>query len=88
MKRAMLLVVLAVVLVGAGWSAGLAQARVADFYVTVDVPAGETRATCSRGCDWPATPGETPPTIVFKCSSQPCRLMFNGQGRVTVGMPK
>ena len=34
MRNAALLIVLAAVLVVAGWSAGLAQARVADFYVT------------------------------------------------------
>ena len=87
MRHAILLVVLAAMLVVAGWSAGLAQARVADFYVTVDAPAGEIRATCSRGCDWPATQGEPLPVIVYRCQSQPCRLMFDGRGRVTVGIP-
>ena len=88
MRHATLLVVLAAALVVAGWSAGLAQARVADFYATVDAPAGEIRAMCSRGCDWPATPGESSAVIVYRCERQPCRLMFDGRGRVTLGQPK
>jgi hypothetical protein len=87
MRTGILLVAIAAVLVLVGWSAGRAQARVADFYVTVDAPTGEIRATCSRGCDWPATPGESPPVITYRCQSQPCRLIFNGHGRVTLGQP-
>jgi hypothetical protein len=87
MRHAILLAAIAAVLVLVGWSAGRAQARVADFYVTVDAPTGEIRATCSRGCDWPATPGDPSPKITYRCQSQPCQLMFNGRGRITLGQP-
>jgi hypothetical protein len=85
MKRAITLCAVAVMLVLVAWSAGRAQSRMADFYVTVDAPTGEIRATCSRGCDWPATPGEPSSAIVYRCQSQPCRLVFDARGRVIVG---
>lgn len=87
MKRIVSLVVFAVALVLVGWSAGRAQARVAAFYVTVDAPSGELKVTCSQGCDWPSTPGETTHVIVTRCERQPCRLMFNGNGRVRLEAP-
>ena len=49
MRHAILLVVLAAMLVVAGWSAGLAQARVADFYITVDAPTGESEPRALAG---------------------------------------
>jgi hypothetical protein len=76
-----------VVLVLVAWSAGRAQARAANFYVTVDAPAGDVKVTCSRGCDWPPEPGESSPTITSHCDRQPCRVIFNGNGRITLGQP-
>ena len=76
-----------VMLTAAAWAVGLAQGRVADFYMTVDAPVGEVKVTCSKGCEWPAEAGSAAGSIVYKCASQPCRLMFNGNGRITLGQP-
>ena len=43
--------VIAVVLVGGGWSIGRAQVQEADFELVVEAPAGETIVTCRRGCE-------------------------------------
>jgi hypothetical protein len=73
-------------LVGAGWSLGRAQARVADFYVTVDAPPGELKVECSRGCNWPRDTASQQ-VMTLQCETRPCRLIFNGHGRVMVGIP-
>jgi hypothetical protein len=88
MRRTALLIVVAVLLVAAGWSAGrtTAQTRVADFEISIDAP-GQVNVTCSRGCDWPSVPGERLPTMNFRCESERCRWMLNGYGRITVGFP-
>jgi hypothetical protein len=87
MRRIVALVLFAVALMLVSWSVGRAQARVASFYVTVDAPAGELKVTCSQGCDWPPTPGETTQVIVSRCERQPCRVMFNGNGLVRLEAP-
>ena len=87
MRRIAALVVFSVILVLVAWSAGRAQSRVANFYVTVDAPSGELKITCSEGCDWPTTPGEKTHVIVTRCERQPCRVMFNGNGRVRLEAP-
>ena len=87
MKRLVSLIVFAAVLVLAGWSAGRAQARIASFYVTIDAPSGDLKITCSQGCEWPSTPGQTGHVIVTRCERQPCRVMFNGNGRVRLEAP-
>ena len=79
-------IAVALLLVGAGWSLGRAQPRVADFYVTVDAPPGELKVECSRGCDWP-TDATAQRALQLQCERRPCRLMFNGYGRVMVGLP-
>ena len=40
------LIVFGVGLVTAAWSAGFAQARVADFEIAVDAPTGDMRVIC------------------------------------------
>jgi hypothetical protein len=87
MRRMLLLVAIASVLVAVGWSAGRAQPLVADFSVSVDAPPGQITVTCSKGCDWPAEPGTPPRSIRVNCDRRPCQVMFNGRGRITVGMP-
>ena len=87
MRRAITLLIIASALVLVAWSAGRAQARAANFYVTVDAPAGEVKVTCSRGCAWPSTPGESAQVIISRCDRQPCRVMFDGNGRVTLEAP-
>ena len=87
MKRMMTLLAVAVMLVMVAWSAGRAQARAANFQLTVDAPAGEIKVRCSRGCDWPDTPGEPPQSIAYSCERRPCMLTVTGQGRVYVGQP-
>jgi len=88
MRRIAMLAAFAVVLVLVGWSAGRAQGSAANFYLTVDAPAGDVKVRCSRGCDWPDTPGEPPQTIVYSCERRPCMLTFTGLGRVYVGQPR
>ena len=87
MKRELFLIVVAVLLVVAAWSAGraTAQARVADFEIGIEAPRGAVKVTCTRGCDWPST-GELP-TITFRCDSEQCRWMVNGRGAITLGFP-
>ena len=89
MRRRLMLVGCVLVLVVAAWGLGSAQARreVADFQVTVDAPPGELRVTCSKGCDWSGIDHPIPDAIVDRCASLPCRLIFNGNGRITVGQP-
>ena len=88
MKRRLLFAGMVGALTVAAWSLGSAQARVADFYITVDAPTGELKVTCSKGCDWRNDQGNAPTdTLVSRCASQPCRLMLNGQGRITLGQP-
>lgn len=70
----------------AAWSAGFAQARVADFEIRIDAPAGEMRVLCSKGCDWSGA-GLPDGMIRYRCERQPCQLLFNGHGRITVGIP-
>jgi len=88
MKRELLLIVVAVVLVVAAWSAGraTAQARVADFEIGIEAPRGEVKVTCARGCDWPSA-GQLP-TTTFRCDSERCRWMVDGHGPITVGFPR
>ena len=88
MKREALLVVGAVLLVVAGWSVGRAQAKVADFEISIDAPRGEVKVVCARGCDWPNGGVERLPTTSFRCDSERCRWMLNGHGRITLGFPR
>jgi hypothetical protein len=86
MRRQALLVVVAALLVAGGWSAG-AQRAVADFEINVEVPRGQVTASCARGCDWPQG-ASLLPTISLLCETERCRFMFNGYGRITLGMPR
>jgi len=52
MKRTLIGIVLATAFIGAGWSIGKAQSKVADFEIAVDWPPGTVVLTCNRGCDW------------------------------------
>ena len=84
MKRRVLRIVLAAGFIGAGWSLGNAQARVADFEMTIDAPRGEVKLMCSRGCAWGEK--ESPSqTTSFRCDTDRCRAAFNGHGRITFG---
>jgi hypothetical protein len=87
MKRHLLLIAVAVILVAAGWLAGraTAQARVADFEIGIEAPRGEVNLMCSRGCDWPST--GTPGAISYRCDSDRCRWTINGRGPITLGFP-
>lgn len=84
MKRTLLRIVLAAGFIGAGWSLGIAQARVADFEITIDAPRGEVRLTCARGCDWGKL-GSPSLTTSFRCETERCKGTFNGHGRITLG---
>ena len=84
MKRTLLRIVLAAGFIGAGWSLGNAQARVADFEITIDAPRGDVRLMCSRGCAW-GEKGSRSLTTSFRCETERCRETFTGHGRVTLG---
>ena len=87
MKPTLFRLVLAVALIGAGWSVGKAQTTVAEFEIAIDVPRGEVRLTCHRGCDW-VKEGSPNPTTSFRCETERCRERFNGHGRILLGMPR
>jgi hypothetical protein len=50
MSRKALRVLVALGLVGVGWSAGRAQTARPDFEIIVKAPAGSAEVTCVRGC--------------------------------------
>jgi hypothetical protein len=87
MKRELMFAGCMAVMTVAAWKAGAAQARVADFSISVDAPVGELKVSCSKGCDWPGEAGTPAGSIVYRCASQPCRLMFDGRGRILLGQP-
>lgn len=87
MRRHARLVVVAALLVAAGWSAG-AQRAVADFEINVEVPRGQVTVSCARGCDWPREATSRLHTTSLVCETERCRFMFNGYGRITLGMPR
>ena len=89
MQRRLVLVACVLVLVIVAWTLGSAQAQreVANFQVTVDAPPGELKVTCSRGCNWTGVDHPIRDAIVYRCASLPCRLIFNGNGRIIVGQP-
>lgn len=81
MNRRTLIAVVGVIVLGA-WSAGRAQAPVANFEITVEAPRGPVRITCDRGCEWPTNEG------ALVCDSERCRWSFTGHGRVFLGQPR
>lgn len=87
MKRTSLSLVFAAALVIAGWSAGKAQTRVADFEISIDAPRGDIHLTCSRGCEWDDG-GSALQKLSFQCDKERCRASFNGHGQITLGMPR
>jgi hypothetical protein len=88
MRRNVVFVVAALLLVVASWSAGKAQTRVADFEISIDAPRGDLKVTCARGCDWSPEQGSSVPTTSFRCETERCRWVLNGHGRVTLGIPR
>lgn len=88
MKRRFLAIIVTVALVFVGWSAGVAQSRVANFEISVDAPRGEVTLTCHRGCEWtgPGFPGGLQ-RITFRCDTERCRGTVTEHGRVMLGQP-
>ena len=75
MKSSLCRLVLAVGLVGLGWSIGRAQVTEPDFEIVVDAPVGATTVTCKRGCSlaWvergvPSSPNARKDVFDYKCS--------------------
>jgi hypothetical protein len=75
MRKLILRVVVAVGLVGLGWSIGKAQVPEPDFEIVVDAPVGPTTVTCKRGCSlaWvergvPSSTDTRKPVFDFNCS--------------------
>ena len=50
MRRVLIHVAIAFVLVAVGWAVGRAQTRLGDFEIEIDAPGGSTRIECVRGC--------------------------------------
>ena len=88
MRRISLRLAVAAALIGAGWSAGRAQTRVADFEIAIDAPRGDVSLTCYRGCDWPREAGNRVPATSFRCETERCRATFNGHGRIRLEAPE
>ena len=81
MTRMIFRLVLIVAFAAAAWSVGRAQAKVADFELSVRVANGKVTLTCGRGCDWA---GATPNTLAIDCAgSAPCNGTVTGHGLVT-----
>jgi hypothetical protein len=51
MRRAVVRVVVAAVLIGIGWTAGKAQSTQPDFELVIFSPSGKTTVECRRGCE-------------------------------------
>jgi hypothetical protein len=81
MRRVTFATIVGLIVFGA-WSAGRAQARLANFEITVEAARGPVRVTCNRGCDWPANEGS------LVCDSDRCRWSFTEHGRVLLGQPR
>jgi hypothetical protein len=88
MPRVLMRVGLVLILTVSAWALGAAQGRFtpADFYISVEAPVGQIRVTCTKGCDWRNDPQGDVATnsLIYRCSSGPCRLTFNGNGRILV----
>ena len=50
MKATLIRVVVAILLVGTGWTIGATQTRPGDFEVRIDAVGGTTYVECARGC--------------------------------------
>jgi hypothetical protein len=78
MKRTILRLGIALILVGAGWAAGRAQTSGPDFELIVNAPGGQTRIDCVRGCKlaWVerGVPpgGASDPGFSFSCTADRC----------------
>ena len=78
MGRTVVRVLLAVALIGMGWTIGRAQGSVPNFELRIDAPTGRTNVECVRGCKlaWvermvpgTVTPGDT--TFTYACGGGP-----------------
>jgi hypothetical protein len=73
MRRILVRVAVAAILVALGWAAGRAQTSEPDFEIVITAPAGQTSVECRRGCDlaWVergVNPLSTPtPVFSFGC---------------------
>lgn len=89
MTRLVARLLLAVALLGIGWTAGRAQQPLHDFELVVDAPSGQTTITCVRGCQGLAwiermVPGTVPvpsqTTFMYGCSGSSTARC--GSGRI------
>ena len=78
MARIMGRLLLAVVLIGMGWTIGRAQGSVPNFELRIDAPEGQTNIECVRGCQlaWiermaPGTVAPNKTTFTYSCSNSP-----------------
>jgi len=86
------LIVIAFVVGGliVAWTAGHAQAKVADFQLAARVADGKLTLICARGCDWNAdwnatnpSPKPAPNTVVVECAANgSCTATVTGYGLV------
>jgi hypothetical protein len=89
MRRILVRVLLAVGLIGMGWSIGRAQAPLPDFELVIDAPEGRTNVDCVRGCEGLAwiermVPGTVPPSsdTVFSYACSNSGNARCGSGRI------
>ena len=83
MKRHIVRVLIAALLMFAGWSGrGLARPTTNEFNVYFDASTGEVAAECGRGCvshdDWMSF------GLIYQCDDNPCRVVIKGQGRASI----
>jgi hypothetical protein len=87
MMRIALRLLLAVILIGAGWTIGRAQAPMHDFEIVIDAPEGQTRVECVKGCKLAWIERMVPGTVTpertdfsYRCSNSPTQRC--GSGRI------
>jgi hypothetical protein len=86
MKRIAVRMVVALALIGAGFSIGRAQPSIPDFELRIDAPEGRTYIECVRGCQlaWvermvPGTVTPSQTTFNYACSNAPTARCESGR---------
>jgi hypothetical protein len=84
MKGIALRLLIAIGLVGAGWTIGRAQPSFRDFDLCIDAPGGESNITCVRGCQLAWIQRTAPaPSLAFHPGSRMPALVVEPTGGTT-----
>jgi hypothetical protein len=84
LNRVLIRGVVALALVLSGWLVGRAQTRAPDFTLSLDAPEGETRVTCTKGCelqggrDYGNERAGYMQTYSYRCGGSRCTATVNG----------